>query len=310
MAKMVVSGGTGLVGSRLIPRLLEAGHRVRVPTRNPGRARLPDGVEAFAWDGTRIHTDDLAGAEAVVHLAGEPIFGGLLNARKRARISESRIDSTQSLVQAIATLPADQRPGVLVCASAVGYYPSSGDRELVERDAPGSGFLAEVCRKWEAAAASAEPLGVRRVSLRIGIVLANEGGALGAMRIPFSLGLGGRLGDGRQWMPWIHVDDLVALIAEACEDPRYTGPINACAPEPVRNAELTKTLAAVLRRPAFLPVPAFVLRAVLGELATELLGSRRVLPERALSNGFAFRYEELEPALRALLRPDETASEG
>lgn len=310
MAKMVVSGGTGLVGSRLIPRLLEAGHRVRVPTRNPGRARLPQGVEAFAWDGTRLQTDDLAGTEAVVHLAGEPIFGGLLNARKRTRISESRIDSTQSLVQAIAALPADQRPGVLVCASAVGYYPSSGDRELVEHDAPGSGFLAEVCRKWEAAAASAEPLGVRRVSLRIGIVLANEGGALGAMRIPFSLGLGGRLGDGQQWVPWIHVDDLVALIAEACEDPRYAGPINACAPEPVRNAELTKTLAAVLRRPAFLPVPAFVLRAVLGELATELLGSRRVLPERALSNGFAFRYEELEPALRALLCPDETASEG
>ncbi len=301
MAEIVVTGGTGLVGRHLLPRLLEAGHGVRVASRRPDAAALPDGARALGWDGVQLPSEALARSDAVIHLAGEPVFGGLPSAARRAKIVESRVDSTQALVQAIAALPEEQRPGTLVCASAVGYYASSGDRELVEGEAPGSGFLAEVCRRWEAAAQSAESLGIRRVSLRIGIVLAREGGALGAMLTPFRLGLGGRLGDGQQWVPWIHVDDLVSLIAEACLDPRYTGPVNACAPEPVRNAELTRVLAAVLRRPARLPVPAFALRALLGELATEVLGSRRVLPERALSYGFDFRFGELEPALRDLL---------
>ncbi len=301
MTEIVITGGTGLVGRHLLPRLLGAGHAVRVASRRPDAAQLPSSATAFGWDGIRMPSEALAGADAVIHLAGEPVFGGLPNAARRARIAESRVDSTQALVQAIAALPADARPATLVCASAVGYYAPSGERELTESEAPGSGFLSEVCRRWEAAAASAEALGVRRVSLRIGIVLANGGGALGAMLTPFRFGLGGRLGDGRQWVPWIHVDDLVSLIAAACDDPRYEGPVNACAPEPVRNAELTRVLAAVLGRPALLPVPAFALRTVLGELATELLGSRRALPERALSHGFDFRFGELEPALRDLL---------
>ncbi len=303
MAEILLTGGTGLVGSHLLPRLRRAGHSIRVATRRPERAALPEGCEPFGWDGTRMHSEKVSGADAVIHLAGEPLFGGRLNAARRVRVTESRVDSTQSLVQAIAALPVEQRPRVLVGASAVGIYPSAGDRELVESDAPGSGFLADLCRNWESAAATVEALGVRRVSLRIGIVLAKDGGALAMMRLPFSLGLGGRLGDGRQWVPWIHVDDLVELIATSCEDPRYSGPVNACAPEPVRNLELTKTLARVLRRPAFIPVPGFALRAVLGDLAGELLASHRVLPEGALSNGFDFRHEELEGALRALLRP-------
>lgn len=303
MATIVLTGGTGLVGGQLLPRLRAAGHHLRVATRDPERATAiaGEGIECFAWDGTQIRRELLAGGDAVIHLAGEPVFGGRLRGARRRRVVESRVDSTQSIVQTMAALPSEERPSVLLCASAVGYYPSSGDRELVESDSPGSSFLADLCRRWEAAAAAAETLGVRRVSLRIGIVLSAQGGALAAMRRPFSLGLGGRLGNGHQWVPWIHVDDLVALFVAALDDPHFVGPINACAPGPVRNAELTQILASVLKRPAFLPVPALMLRAVLGDLATELLGSRRVLPERALSHGFNFRYEEFESALRALL---------
>lgn len=307
MAEILLSGGTGLVGGRLLPRLRAAGHTLRLTTRHPTRARAvaaDEAVRLVEWDGLRIPSEALAGCDAVIHLAGEPIFGGLPNRERRRRMVESRVDSTQSLVQSLATLTPAERPGTLLCASAVGIYPSSGDRELVEQEAPGSGFLADLCRRWEAAAESAEGMGIRRVSLRIGIVLAAHGGALGLMRIPFSLGLGGRLGDGRQWMPWIHIDDLVSLLHAALEDPRYAGPINACAPTPVRNREFTRILAGVLRRPALLPVPAFALRLILRDLATELLGSRRVLPERALSLEFDFRYEELEVALRSLLRPE------
>lgn len=300
---VLVSGATGLVGSRLCARLRERGDGVRALSRRPERAAHEDhsGVQWLGWDGTNVERVQLAGAAAVVHLAGEPIFAGRLTAERRRRIRESRIDSTRSLVRTLDALEASERPATLVCASAVGVYGSRGDEELDEDSPPGDGFLADVCRDWEAAARGAEACGVRVVSLRIGIVLSRHGGALPMMALPFRFGLGGRLGDGRQWFPWVHLEDVVGLIERALDEPSWHGAVNASAPQPVRNAELTRTLARVLSRPALLPVPAFAVKLALGELAGELLGSRRVLPRRALEAGYAFAHSALEPALRAEL---------
>jgi uncharacterized protein len=299
-ARVVVSGATGLVGRRLVAALAERGVAVRALTRHPGEGRLP-GAESVGWDGVHPGAEALAGCDAVVHLAGEPVFGGRPTPERRRRIRASRIDSSRALAAAIAALPGAMRPRALVCASAVGYYGSRGEERLDEAAAPGDGFLARVCVDWEAAAREAEPLGVRVVCLRIGIVLAREGGALPRMALPFRVGLGGRLGDGRQWVPWVHVDDLVGLAVAALADEAWSGPVNATAPEPVRNAELASALGRALHRPALLPVPALAIRLALGELAGELLDSRRVLPRAALARGFAFRYERIGDALAAEL---------
>lgn len=299
----LVSGATGLVGRRLTASLLSDGLVVRALTRNlkGASARLDPRALLVRWDGTRMPVDAVGGSDAVVHLAGEPLFGGLLTAARRRRIYASRVESTHSLVKAIGALPESSRPAALVCASAVGYYGSPGEAELAEDAPPGQGFLADLCRDWEAAAQEAESLGVRSVALRIGVVLAREGGALPNLLRPFRYGLGGRLGSGRQWFPWIHADDLVALVRAVLVDEGYRGPVNAVAPEPVRNRDLTRLLARRLRRPALLPVPAFALRALLGELAGELLGSRRVVPRRARERGFEFQHPSIESALDAEL---------
>lgn len=302
MDAIVITGGTGLVGGRIAGLLAEAGHRVRVATRRPTDGALPNGAEAFGWDGRVIAAQELAGIRCLIHLAGEPIFGGLPTRERRKRMVESRVASTHALVDAIASLDESERPTALLCASAVGIYGDGGDETLGEGDANGSGFLADLCHDWERAAARVEALGVRRASFRIGIVLAAEGGALSLMRIPFSFGLGGPLGSGNQWMPWIEVGDLARLIVEAVSDERYQGAINATSPEPVRNRDFTRALAKALGRPAFLRVPAFAIRALLGDLATELLGSRRVVPRRASELGFDFRCPDIEDALRAILR--------
>ncbi len=300
---LLVTGATGLVGHRLLAALARDGERARVLTRSPERAqaKLPSNATALAWDGVTPPAEALAGAKAVVHLAGEPVFGGLPTAARRRRIRNSRVDSTDHLVEAIAALPPDELPAALVCASAVGVYGDRGDETLGEDAGPGEGFLADVCRDWEAAAMGADAAGVRPVVLRIGIVLAREGGALPLMARPFRLGVGGRIGTGRQWVPWIHVDDLVNLIHTAVDDARFRGPINAVAPEPVRNAELTRELAQVLRRPALLPVPGVAVHALLREVAGELLGSRRVVPAGLLALGFRFKYPRLATALAAEL---------
>lgn len=300
--RILVTGATGLVGARLLPALLDAGEAVAAVTRRPDRAGASDPrAERVGWDGRRLSGDALSGTRALVHLAGEPVFGGPVTAARRRRIRDSRVESTRALVDALAALPAEDRPDVFVCASAVGYYGSRGESVLDEDAAPGEGFLAEVCVAWEREAARAEALGIRRVSLRIGIVLAREGGALAPLARLFGLGLGGPLGDGRQWVPWIHVDDLVALLRRSLEDETLAGALNAVAPNPVRNAELTRALAACLGRPALLRVPGFAVRMGLGELAGELLGSRRVVSRRAEEHGFRFRYPTLEEALRAEL---------
>jgi hypothetical protein len=301
--RVLLTGATGLVGGRLLPALLDAGLRVRAVTRAPGSAaaRLDPRAEVSAWDGLALAPGALDGVAGVVHLAGEPIAGGLPTAARLRRMRASRIDSTRRLVEAIAARPPDARPEVLVCASAVGIYGARGEEPLDESAPPGSGFLAELCTDWEAEAAKVEAVGVRRVSLRFGVVLAREGGALSLMARPFRLGLGGRLGDGRQWVPWIHIADAAALALHALREPRLRGPVNAVAPQAVRNADLTRALARRLRRPAVLPVPAFALRALLGEIAVELLGSKRVVPRAAEAAGFRFARPELESALAAEL---------
>jgi uncharacterized protein len=300
---VLVTGATGLVGRRLVAALAEEGRDVRIASRRADPRGFDPAVEPIRWDGRSLPGPALSNLGALVHLAGEPVFGGLLTASRRRRIRASRVDSTESLVAGIAALPESDRPACFVCASAVGYYGSRGDEQLDESAGPGDGFLAEVCEAWERAALAAGDLGVRTVCLRIGIVMAREGGALPLMATPFRLGLGGRLGDGRQWFPWIHVDDLVAMIRTAIAEPLWSGPVNAVAPEPVTNAELTRALGRVLGRPTLLPVPAFALRAALGELAQELLGSRRVVPRAARERGFAYRHPRLESALAAALSP-------
>lgn len=300
---LLVSGATGLLGRRLLARL-GPGAQVRALTRDPALlARRPGPrCEPVGWDGLLVPESALEGVDAVVHLAGEPLFGGLPTRGRLARIRASRVDSTRGLVARLAALPAARRPGVLVCASAVGIYGSRGEEELPDEAPPGAGAIAELCRDWEAAALPAAAYGVRVVCLRFGVVLAREGGALALLARLFRLGLGGRVGSGRQWVPWIHADDAVGLLCHALDDAELRGAINAVAPGCVRNAELTRALAGCLGRPALLPAPAFAVRAALGPLAEELLGSRRVVPRRALASGYAFAEPALEAALARELR--------
>lgn len=294
---VVVTGATGLVGRRLLPRLADEGYAVRALSRRSDGG-LPGARERIAWNGRSAPREVLFRAQAVVHLAGEPVFGGRLSEPRKRRIRDSRVESARGIVQGLSELPEADRPRVFVSASAVGFYGSRGDERLDESAPPGDGFLADVCVDWEGAVAAAERFGVRCASLRFGIVLAREGGALPGLRRIFSLGLGGRLGSGRQWFPWIHVDDVVSLIVSALADPRYRGAVNATAPEPVTNAELTRELAACLGRPAWFAVPAPLLRLALGDLSQELLGSRRVVPRVALDAGFRFAWPTLPEALR------------
>ncbi len=291
---VLVSGATGLIGGRLLPELGRRFGSVRILSRSPGGGA--DGVERIVWDGSDPGPEALAGVNAVVHLAGEPVFGGAPTAARQRRIRSSRIDSTRAIVDRIAEQDADARPACLVCASAVGFYGDRGEEWLDEDARPGDGFLAEVCRDWEAEALRAEALGVRVVRLRIGVVLARDGGALSLMQLPFRLGVGGRLGDGRQFFPWIHVEDMVRVILFALDEP-VSGALNAVAPEAARNSELTRALGRVLRRPTLLPVPGFALRLALGVFSGELLGSRRVRPARLEAAGFEWRHPGLEAAL-------------
>jgi uncharacterized protein (TIGR01777 family) len=299
---VVVSGATGLVGRALIASLVADGVPVCALTRrlNRSRTRIPPGAKAHGWNGRDIPADLLRGARAVVHLAGEPLFGGLPTPARLRQIRSSRIDSTLSVGRQIAALPDADRPEVFVCASAVGLFGDRGDEELGDDAAPGRGFLADLCRAWETAARAAKP--ARIVSLRFGIVLSRAGGALPLMARPFQLGLGGRLGSGRQWVPWIHLDDAVGLTRAAITDPRISGALNAVAPKPLRNAELTIALGQVLGRPTLLPVPAFALRLALRDLSGELLGSKRVLPRAALAAGYRFEHAEIGSALERELR--------
>ena len=286
-----ITGASGFIGRRVIDLALGRGHEVVAFTRSPGRAIPGCEMRAFSLDAP----PDLRGCEAIIHLAGESVVGLWTKGKKR-RICESRVEGTRRVVEAIEKL--DKPPEVLVSGSAVGFYGDSGDTELTEVSDGGGGFLGETVRAWEAEAMKAQR--TRVVLIRTGIVLGKAGGALRAMTPIFRAGLGGQLGSGRQWMPWIHLEDEARLILFAVENLDIRGAMNTTAPWPARNADFTSILARTLRRPAFFRVPKFALR-MLGDFSHELLDSKRVLPAVATEHGFGFQFSELEPALKNLI---------
>jgi hypothetical protein len=291
---IALSGASGLVGRRLSTFLSTGGHAVRRLVRPPARP----GPQDIRWNPNAGELDAwaLEGLDAVVHLAGENVAEGRWTKARKADLRASRIESTRLLSQALAGLR--RKPRVLICASAVGIYGDRGETPLDERSAPGEGFLAELCQAWEAAADPARQAGIRVVHLRLGTVLAREGGALGKLALPFSLGLGGRIGNGRQAISWMAAEDVVGAIYQALFDPRLAGPVNAVAPQPVTNAQFTRVLARLMSRPALLPLPALAVKLGLGEMGEALLlKGGRVHPARLQAVGFPYLYGNLQAAL-------------
>jgi len=296
--KIAITGSTGLIGTALVSSLRARDHHVVRVVREPKASG--DDVSWSPTAGT-IDARALDDLDAVVHLAGESVAEGRWTAAKKERIRASRVHGTRLLCDTLAAT--GNPPRVLVSASAIGYYGDRGSELLSEDAAPGAGFLSEVCQAWEAAADPARAAGIRVVHPRIGVVLSSAGGALAKMLTPFRLGLGGVIGSGQQYMSWITIDDLVGLIDHAIASDAVHGPINAVAPEAVTNREFTRSLGAVLRRPTFLPMPAFAARMAFGEMADALLlASIRVSAERAVATGYPFRHATLETALRSQVR--------
>ncbi len=299
--RVLVTGATGTLGARLCAALTDAGHEVAALSRSAeaARKRLPILVAAYDWAPLSGPPPPAAfdGADAVVNLMGERVAGRWTR-RKRRAIYDSRVVGTRNLVAGVSA--AAHPPRALVSASAMGYYGNRGEDVLSEREPPGGDFLAEVCRDWETEALRAQEAGVRTAALRFATILSSTGGLLGVTRPVYRLGLGARLGGGRQWWSWIHLDDAAALIAWALEAD-VSGAVNAASPNPVRQADFSTAMARVLRRPAPWRVPGAVLRLMLGGFAVEALASKRLAPEAALSGGFSFRHPDLEPALRDLL---------
>jgi len=293
--RVAISGASGMVGSALSAFLRTGGHEVVPLVRS-------DAQGGVRWDPREgeIDAGALEGVDAVIHLAGAPVADKRWSDARKALIRDSRVDGTRVLSEALAGLA--QKPRVLISASAIGYYGDAGADEVDEGSPPGEGFLADVCRDWEAATAAAEAAGIRVVHLRIGVVLSPRGGALGKLLLPFRLGVGGRIGRGKQWMSWIALDDLVGILHALLYADEVEGPVNAVAPNPVTNREFTRTLGRVLRRPTILPVPAFAIRAAFGAMGEEtILASARVAPRRLVETGFDFRHPDLEGALRHAL---------
>lgn len=299
MMRVTVTGATGLIGTRLVAALRERGDEVTVLSRAPDRARAALGVDAVAWDPSEpAPASALNGRDGVVHLAGEPVAQRWTE-KARRRIRESRSAGTANLVAGLRA--AQPRPGVLVSASGIDYYGARGDEPVDESAPAGHDFLAEVVTAWEAAADAAGELDVRVVKLRTAAVLDRSGGALAKMLPPFRLGVGGPVAGGRQYMPWIHVDDLVGMYLAALDDPRWSGPVNACAPESVTNREFSKALGRALHRPALAPVPALALKLLYGDMARIVTAGRRAVPARATELGYDFRHPDLDEALRSAL---------
>lgn len=307
MMKIGITGATGFIGAKLAAALRARGDEVVAFTRSPDRAqaKVPNGTELVAAELEEAGPwqDKISGLDAIVHLAGEPIAAKRWDARQKQLLRDSRIESTRHIVEAISK--AEKKPRVLVCASGADYYPFAmdgvrgfDDDEVTETDPAGDDFLARLCKAWEGEAVAAEALGVRVVRMRTGLVLGEHGGALAKMETPFKLFAGGKIGSGKQWMTWIHLDDAVAGYVAAIDDPRYRGPINLVT-DSVRNADFAKALGAALHRPSWLPVPAFALRAAVGEMAETLLNGRRVVPANLRELGFTWKFPRLEDALAA-----------
>jgi len=296
ISRILVSGMSGPIGAALLPSLRTNGCTVIRLTRGPATAE-----DQISWDpGVPLSPQAVSGFDAVIHLAGEGIFGRWTEAKK-SKIRDSRVVGTFNLSSALGQ--ADDKPRVFVCGSAIGYYGNRGDESLREESAPGVGFLSEVCQDWEEATTPAVRSDIRTVHIRTGVVLSPKGGALGAMLPPFKAGLGGRIGDGQQWMSWIDVRDMVGAIHHILKNDLIQGPVNLVAPRPVRNAEFARTLASVLSRPAIFPVPAFAVKLVFGQMGEEvLLGSQKVEAGRLISSGYPFRFRELRASLESVLK--------
>ena len=299
--KVVVAGANGLIGKQLVARLRERGDQVVGLVRRPGAASgVAPGASEQAWDGKSSGpwAASLDGADAVVNLAGAPVAGKRWSPAWKKEILDSRIDSSRALIEAMRV--AGRKPGVFIAGSAMGFYGFHGGEPLDESAGPGTDFLAGVCQQWEDASRGAEGLGVRTVLLRTGVVLSRDGGALQQMLPPFKAFVGGPIGDGKQWLSWIHIDDEVGIILWAL-DHGLRGPLNATAPEAATMKDFSKALGAALSRPSWLPVPSFALRAALGEFASMLINGQRVVPKAALDSGYIFRFPALAPALAELL---------
>ncbi len=301
--RVTVTGATGLIGPALLAALRELGAEVTVLTRDPARARARLGeVAAARWQllEEAAPAAALAGRDAIVHLAGEPVAQRWSAAAKRA-IRDSRVRGTANLIDGLGR--AEPRPRVLISSSAIGYYGPHGEEPLDEDAAPGNDFLAQVCVDWEAESQRAAGLGIRTAQVRTGVVLDSRGGALAKMLPPFRLGVGGPVAGGRQYISWIHTDDVIGMMLAAVEDERWSGPVNATAPEPVSNRDFAKTLGRVLGRPSLLPVPGLALRLLYGEMAEIVTTGARVMPAKALVLGYQFRHLRLEQALRSAIAP-------
>jgi uncharacterized protein (TIGR01777 family) len=303
--RVVITGGSGLIGRALTAPLAAERNEVIVLSRDPGRVQgLPPGARVEGWDGRSAGEWGalLDSGTAIINLAGESVGEGRWTAERKRRIRDSRLQAGAAVVEAVRRAAgAGRAPAVLLQASAVGYYGDAGDGEVTEEHPPGRDFLAEVCVAWEAATAEVETLGVRRVLLRTGIVLHPDGGALPKVLRPFRFGAGGPLGSGRQWFPWIHWLDEIDAILFLLAHPTARGPFNLCAPQPVRNRDFSRALGRQLHRPSFLAAPAFALRLALGDMADALLHGQRALPRRLLAAGYAFHHPDLGEALRDLL---------
>jgi len=294
---ILITGGTGFIGTPLSRELRNSGHTVIVTTRRPS-----DSKEKLTWNPPDlIPTDVISNLDAVINLAGEPIAPGRWTKKRKKLIMSSRINTTHALVQSMRI--SNPKPKVLISASAIGYYGAHGDEFVTEDTPPSSDFLAEVCKTWEKEASKAEEFGVRVVLVRTGGVLESDGGALPQMMIPFRFFLGGPIGSGKQWFSWIHRDDVVGIIKYALENGTVSGPVNATAPAPVTNMDFSAALGKALNRPSWLSVPGFVVKLTLGELGSVLLTGQRVLPEKALKAGYKFKYTEVHQALRAIFAP-------
>src|SRR3984957_11372694 len=296
ISRILVSGASGPIGAALLPPLKTRGYEVTRLVRGAAT-----GGNQISWDpGKAISPQCVSGFDAVIHLAGESIVGRWTEEKKR-QIRDSRVVGTTALAEALAQ--AKDKPQVFACSSAIGFYGDRGNEVLNEESAHGAGFLPDVCREWEAATLSAIEAGIRTVQMRTGVVLSPKGGALGKMLTPFKMGVGGRIGDGQQWMSWIDVEDMVGAIHHVLKSDLLQGPVNMVAPKPVTNEEFTKTLASVLSRPAIFPLPAFVVRLAFGEMGeTVLLGSQRVEPTQLVMSGYPFRFSNLRASLENILK--------